>query len=490
MTLKHENTVTSADVLIVGNGALGLFLALEIKTNDSEKRVAVIGPSARETGASQAAGAMLGCFGEVTADTLRTKEGRKRFELGVNAHKLWDDTLDTLKPYAPKNAKLKVSDDTHIILNSIGHTLDSHNFDAIVDALEQYDQTWDEIDANTIPGYNPRPDCRSFRAIHLPNEGAIDARGVLKALEDKLHDVGVTMIDDLVSKVIAMNGKVSGVQRPDGTVIEAEHVVIAAGAKSASIVATLDDEIDIIPTFPGLGLGMMAKRSRGKPFESVVRTPNRGFACGLHVVPSGEGREYLGSTNRIIHDVLNVSWLEDLRYLSMYSMQQLDEEIAHHQIENWLRGCRPITLDGFPLIGWLPVEGLYLMTGTYRDGFHSAPLIAQHAARELAGEQGILDPIFQPTRQPISTRTHDQSIEDYVQNSIATWYETKSDSCEMPTRVLENIYRDKALRVYEKLKLDFAFGPDVLWYAHDHDSGAEKIVRYFGKQHPRAAAAE
>jgi hypothetical protein len=59
----------------------------------------------------------------------------------------------------------------------------------------------------------------------------------------------------------------------------------------------------------------------------------------------------------------------------------------------------------------------------------------------------------------------------------------------MPTRVLEGIYRDKALRVYDKLKCDFAFGPDVLWYAHDHDRGAENIVRYFGKLQPRAAAA-
>ena len=376
-----------------------------------------------------------------------------------------------------------MSSDTHIILNSIGHSLDSHNFDAIIQALGQYDQTWQEVDPNTIVGYNPPPDCRSFRAIHLPNEGAVEARSVLNALESILQDIGVMMIDDLITKIVTTGGKIVGIQKADGSMIEASNVVIAAGARSESLLGTLDDDIELMPTFPGLGLGMMAKRSRGTPFQSVVRTPNRGFACGLHVVPSGDGREYLGSTNRVIHEVLNVSWLEDLRYLSMYSMQQLDEEIAHHQIENWLRGCRPITLDGFPLIGWLPIDGLYLMTGTYRDGFHSAPLIAQHVANELLGEQGLLDPIFAPTRQPISTRTHEQSVEDYINNSIATWYETKSDSCEMPTRVLEEIYRDKALRVYDKLNVDFAFGPDVLWYAHDHDRGASHIVRYFTKQH-------
>jgi hypothetical protein len=97
--------------------------------------------------------------------------------------------------------------------------------------------------------------------------------------------------------------------------------------------------------------------------------------------------------------------------------------------------------------------------------------------------------LFNPMRQPISTRTHNQSVEDYVNNSIATWYETKSDSCEMPTRVLEGIYRDKALRVYDKLKVDFAFGPDVLWYAHDHKRGVDNIVSHFKKRHSRAASA-
>ena len=92
MNLRSESDY-NADVIIIGNRALGLFLALEIKTRNSGKRVSVIGPNARETGASQAAGAMLGCFGEVTADALRTVEGTKRFEVDVEAHKLWDQTL-------------------------------------------------------------------------------------------------------------------------------------------------------------------------------------------------------------------------------------------------------------------------------------------------------------------------------------------------------------------------------------------------------------
>ena len=160
-----------------------------------------------------------------------------------------------------------MSSDTHIILNSIGHSLDSHNFDAIIQALGQYDQTWQEVDPNTIVGYNPPPDCRSFRAIHLPNEGAVEARSVLNALESILQDIGVMMIDDLITKIVTTGGKIVGIQKADGSMIEASNVVIAAGARSESLLGTLDDDIELMPTFPGLGLGMMAKRSRGTPFQ-------------------------------------------------------------------------------------------------------------------------------------------------------------------------------------------------------------------------------
>lgn len=473
-----DHKITQADILIIGNGALGLFLADELITRETKKTVVVVGPKNREGGASQAAGAMLGCFGEVTTDTLRTDEGRVRFEIGLEAHKLWDTTLQRLQKTSPQGKPLKVADDTHIILNSVGSDLDSNNFTAIIAALDAYEQPWSDVDPATIVGYNPRPDCRSFRSIHIPGEGAVDARGLLAALETRLENERVSIIDQTVRKVCSNGGAVTGIELHDGSIIEANVVVVAAGARSEELVHSASDELEILPTFPGLGLGLLGKRSRGEAFQSVVRTPNRGFACGLHVVPSGDRREFLGSTNRVVHHVMNVATLEDVRYLTKYSMQQLDEEIAHHQLEQFLRGNRPITFDGFPLVGWLPLSGLYLMTGTYRDGLHSAPLLAAHVANELEGRPGIVDSMIVPTRQPIVTRTIEHSIEEYAQNCIATWYEVGSDSCEMPTKVLENIYRDKASNIYDMLGIDFGIGPDVLWYAVDNDIGAQHIKRF------------
>lgn len=478
MTRDTNKMPARADVLIVGNGALGLFAAEELSMRRGSASIVVVGPKKREAGASQAAGAMLGCFGEVTADTLRTAAGRMRFEIGVEAHKLWDATLERLQAFSPGGKPLKVSDETYIVLNSIGHVIDSHNFDAILAALDEYQQPWSEVDATKITGFKPRPDCRAFRCIRLHDEGAVDARGVLAALECKLEGDGVTLLDRTVRRILTQSGVVTGVELDDGQAVAAGVVVVAAGAQSEALLRTAADDLKILPTFPGLGLGMIARRSKGEGFRDVVRTPNRGFGCGLHVVPQGDGREYLGSTNRVVHQVMNVSWLEDLRYLSKYSMQQLDEDIAHHQVEHWLRGNRPITFDGFPLIGWLPVSGLYLLTGTFRDGYHAAPYLAKHVADELEGKTGAIGGFVRPTRAPIVTRTVEDSIEEYAQHSIATWYEVGSDSCEMPTRMLEDFYRDRAKRIFDDLDLEYGIGPDVLWYGFGDKAGVQHIRRF------------
>jgi glycine oxidase len=469
---------TQADVVIVGNGALGLFLADELMERQVGV-VVVVGPSHRDAGASKAAGAMLGCFGEVTGDSLRTEAARTRFELGVRAHDRWPDVLRRLEEYSSTGFPLQVATETHVVLNAIGAELDTVNFEAILKALDEYGKPWSEIDPKDIPGFKPRTDARALRAIHLPAEGAVDARGVLAALEARLDATGATLVDQTVRRLVGGDGAVTGVELDDGHIIEAGAVVVAVGARSEALVRTVVEDAELVPMFAGLGFAMIARRTAGEPFRSVVRTPNRGFACGLHVVPAGPGYEYFGATNRLVDDVSSVTWIADVRYLCQYSMQQLDEQIARHEVVRWLNGNRPVTLDGFPAIGWLPVSGLYLMSGTYRDGFHCAPLLATHVANELQGEPGIIDPMFNPVRRPIETRTIEGSIEEYVQHNMAAWFETGAEAApQMTTTQLAAYYRARGTEAYRKLGTDYALGPDMLWYAEGSLVGARRIARY------------
>ena len=65
-----ELVLTTVDLSIVGNGILGLMTAFELTNKEPNLKIAVIGPADRKGGASQASGAMLGCFGEITDQTF------------------------------------------------------------------------------------------------------------------------------------------------------------------------------------------------------------------------------------------------------------------------------------------------------------------------------------------------------------------------------------------------------------------------------------
>ncbi|MEV0586294.1 FAD-dependent oxidoreductase [Nonomuraea sp. NPDC050310] len=468
-----------ADIVIVGNGALGMFLADELVERRAGS-VVVVGPKSREAGASQAAGAMLGCFGETTTESLRTDASRVRFEIGVAAHERWPEVIDRLEPFSSTGSPLLVTPESHVVLNSIGADLDTVNFAAMLNALDEYGKPWAEIDPKEIPGFRPRLDTRALRAVHLPEEGAVDARGVLDALDTKLAGTDAVMVDQTVRRLIRTDGEVTGVELDDGHIIEAGTVVVAAGAHSEALVKTALTDFDMVPTFPGLGFAMLARRTGGDPFRSVVRTPNRGFACGLHVVPGPGDLEYYGATNRLVDHVSGVTWMADVRFLAQYSMQQLDERVASHEVTRWLAGNRPVTLDGFPLIGWLPLNGLYLLTGTYRDGFHCAPLLAEHVANEVQGKPGTLDPMVKPTRRPIETRTIEWSINEYVEHNLAAWFETGAEAApQMTTTQIAEYYRTMATKFYDTMGIDYALGPDILWYAQGSLLGARRVARYF-----------
>src|SRR5688572_6012974 len=84
------------DVVVVGNGALGHAVARALRALEPTAKVALVGPAARAFGASPAAGAMLGCFGEVTARLLRSPVGGAKLRLAVRAARLWPEWAASL----------------------------------------------------------------------------------------------------------------------------------------------------------------------------------------------------------------------------------------------------------------------------------------------------------------------------------------------------------------------------------------------------------
>jgi glycine oxidase len=286
-----------------------------------------------------------------------------------------------------------------------------------------------------------------------------------------------------------VNGdRVTGVRLADGELIEAAVVVVAAGVWSGALLNAALGPTAVQPMFAGTGTALVVRRPNGPTFDTVVRTPNRGGACGLHAVPLGAGQEYIGASNLVDLRPRLQATTGTVGALLQQLAQQLDERSGGNPIEDMRIGNRPVPLDGYPLIGWTSVTGLYALTGTYRDGFHAAPALGRHVAAEIAGRTGNLDVPFAPERAPIANWTVEGSIEEYATHMTSLWFELGGRApSTFPTDAIRAGHRDEARRFYDRASIDLALNPDILCYliAAPDKSPLIPLLRYL-----RATAGE
>ena len=164
------------DLSIVGNGILGLMTAFELTNKDPSLKIAVIGPAGQKGGASQASGAMLGCFGEITDQTFFNDQAEKRFLMAYDAHKRWPSVIEKLNSLVPKSQQQEINQGTFVVLNPCSGQIESDSFRELLAALKRFDEPYQEIDPRDIEGFNPNENLRPLQSIVMPNEGSLDSR--------------------------------------------------------------------------------------------------------------------------------------------------------------------------------------------------------------------------------------------------------------------------------------------------------------------------
>jgi glycine oxidase len=439
-------TMGTCDVLVVGNGVLGLSVGLVLARNGA--RVVVSGAPHRPDGATPASGAMLGCFGEVTPNLLGSSYGRRKLELAKEARTRWPQWIESLESPDEDSNAITTAKDTVILLNAYGASaLDGRNFAAIEKALDASHEPYEEVDVGDLRWLDPAPDCPPLRALYLPNEGAVNSSRLLLALEESLARLGGVMCSQEVIGLDHPDGRMTGATLEDGTSISAGRVVLASGARTQKLVDTIPELAARVPrVYGGYGVSIVlstASTIAAEPPPSVFRTPNRSFACGLHVVPRGTGSVYVGATNDIRLEAGQGPAVKDVMSLLDSVTQQLRGTLSLATIQRVQAGYRPISIDGFPLLGETSVDGLWILTGTYRDGLHLSPLLAEHFGRRLLGQDGVCDvDLFKPDREPIQAFTREEIVADAARHMIAMGFEHRwSFKPELPLDdMLEHFY--------------------------------------------------
>ncbi|WP_097866850.1 NAD(P)/FAD-dependent oxidoreductase [Streptomyces sp. rh34] len=422
MSANGNTNSTGFDVVIAGNGVLGLSLAWVLAQRG--KRVAVLGEPNRPWAGSAAAGAMLGCFGEVTTSLLATEHGRAKLELGMEATKVWPQWLAELED-GTEGAGVKTAEGTTVVLNTIGTAeIDDANYNAIRAELTRYSEPFEDVEPADLDWVDAEPISRPLKAFHIPGEHAVDAAALLERLESAAVRAGAVLVPESATRVEYRGERVTGVVTSSGRTMAADQVTLAAGARTQELL----DSLPVGPRIPrlvsGYGVSALVKSVDGSTPDSVIRTPNRSFACGLHVVPRGDGHVYLGATNVISVEPRDTAEMRDLVFLLQCAHRQVRRSLWNSDVTKVQVGNRPVSMDGFPLLGEGGMQGLWIMTGTYRDGLHLSPLLAQDFAARILGEQPRADlDRFAPLRQPIQAGSRQEIVDLLIDHQMGIGYE-------------------------------------------------------------------
>lgn len=470
----------SYDVAIVGDGILGISIAYRL-SKEKNLKVALIGKNINNNSATMAAGAMLNCFGEITKDTFKNENSKAKFELGYQASLLWNEWIEDINSHIPQENKLNIDNETFVILNAKSGQLDSDNFNAMAKALEEYKKPWEYVDSRDIPGLDACEGSRPFNALVIKDEGYIESKRFSEALKQiLLSKENIKIIDNNVVDVKCDNNNLTEIMLDNGDKLTASKVVLAAGVYNQHIIDKIQSIKNRIPRiFSGTGYSVITNQPYEKKITSVIRTPNRSGACGLHVLPNYDNL-YIGATNNVCFNPTTKPKAGLVQFVINCAIEQINYKLYGADIIELKYGNRPVTLDTFPLIGKTSLDNLWIATGTYRDGFYQSPYISKVICDEILGKSKDTLKVFAPERKPIKLmNTVEESIEEVSHHYLAGLLEHNMQLPKLlPEHELRALFVQKFANIYKRLEIDYPLVPDIL-FMFELDSNRENNIEFF-----------
>ena len=442
---------TTYDIGIIGDGVIANSIAFELLQSNPELKI-VRFTGGREYAASTAAGAMLNVVAEVEPDTLKSDIGRYKFELALKATTMWKDFTTRLAhglgfgdyPYP-------VGKGTYVIANDFTQ---KSSYIAIVDAANQYDIPFvPEFDNNhnvKIKNEPVQPKQEIKKALFLKEEGWTSPLLLLHDLDRYLVKKDVIFVPTALATEVAPNGEFIVLTKVGN--VRVVKLIVAAGANSQRIVEEIGTE-PVVPMFYGVGTSMIVQTELVP--EYVIRTTNRALSCGIHVVPVDDNHVFIGASSQVRATPDKYVELDVHKNLIEGVCNEIDNRYIHSKLVRRSTGFRPVTLDGFPVIGETSIDNLFIASGTRRDGIHCAPLVAKDMVTRILGNEENLIKGLEPHRKPYQTMT----VEEAKTKAI-TYRMTEAAQHNKSVDVVPII--NEVNELYEKVGLDYGIQPEIV----------------------------
>lgn len=410
------------DVVVVGNGAIGSFIACDLIQEYPKLKIAIIGSSHRMNSASAAAGAMVNVFAEMEHPYTKSSEEtfQKYLRLGIDGAKGW---IEFLTKYSLLE-NVVTAKDTLVFLKKDSSEFEQLNFAEMMRIAKDYD-VYEEYSVSNFNENLPNGRHSVLSVAKIRGEYALDSSRLLSKLDNFLRERHVTFINEKVTKVVTETPTLISTEVDN---YQADKVILAAGANTGALI----QDLPIVPMLQGVGSAFLFKTSKSTMPDifhtNVIRTVNRGGAqCGFHVVPRVDGF-YLGAGNYITLPSESSHRLETLRYLfQTLETELIDKDLSYDLVGSLVKGHRPRSLDGLPMIGALSAAtNIFVATGTNRAGLTWAPGISREVLRWFSGnavDDNYLD--WKPDRKLATFGQSEDALRYFVESRVGAALEHK-----------------------------------------------------------------
>ncbi len=351
-----------SDILVVGGGIIGLLTARELAQAGAKVALVEMGETGRES--SWAGGGILSPLDPWGAPKAVDVLARL-------SQRLYPTLVAELVAVTGIDPEYTVSG--MLVLNP-------DDPERAIIWAQRHAQRIERLDAAQLSALEPELGIQPDQALYLPEVAQIRPPLLTKAIRRAIERQVRIREREEVCELMVRGGQVVGVRTPRAQ-IQAEQVVICAGAWTAKLLEQLGNPPEIRPV-RGQMLLFHAKQNQ---IRRIV------LYQGRYVIPRRDGQVLFGST------------LEEAGFTKQTTAEakeslyqdaiQLFPVLKRAPIEDHWAGLRPGSPSGIPYIGVYPgIAGLYFNAGHFRNGLTLGPASARLMADLVLGREPTLDP--------------------------------------------------------------------------------------------------
>jgi len=337
-------------VAVVGAGVIGLAIAW--RAASAGRRVVLIDPKPG-SGASRVAGGMLAPVSEAWPgeDDL--------LALGSTSLELWPRFAAELRAASGRDPGLRTDGTIVVAVDSA----DREQLHDLAKYLAHLGRAVEELGGRELRRLEPTLGPTVRGGLLVPGDLAVDNRRLLDALWRACTLAGVRHVAAAAARV-----RPGRVGLADGTTVDCDTAVIAAGAWSGSLHPEL---ADVVRPVKGEVLRLRARPSALPPPSRTVRAVVEGR--NVYAVPRDDGGLVLGATQYEagFDTDVGVAGVRDL----LRDGEVVLPGIAEYALVECSAGLRPGSPDNLPVIRTLE-PGVIAATGHFRNGILLAPVTA------------------------------------------------------------------------------------------------------------------